>query len=94
MAERFFELGRRDALANGGQIRRPDHQGRRNLYVSEFMKDRLGDNHVVDQRRVPGDDLMAGPFVETREHLHTFLTFGLPLAAITIRLLVSAYLAG
>ncbi len=78
VADLRLDLGRGDVAADGRGVSIPYHQHRLDLEVGQFVEHWLGENHVVDQRRVPRHPLMARALVEAGEHVYPTIVFRLP----------------
>src|SRR5471032_1066157 len=83
-----------EVLADGGGVGRANQQERRHFQVLELVVHQLGEDHVVDQRRVPRYLFLAGSVVQAREHGHPAFEFRLPLACVIGAALVFADVVG
>src|SRR5438445_1117341 len=86
--ELLLQLRRGGVLADRGVVLLPDHQQHRILYPTELVEHRLAVDHVVEQRRIPGDELLARPSIHPDEHLHPAVVLCPPLLCVVCRLLV------
>ena len=71
-----------------------DHQQHRHRKLAQFVDHRLGVYHVVEQRRIPGDDGASGSAIQPGQHLHPALVGRLPGPGVIGRTLILAYSIG
>src|SRR5207245_8921651 len=81
---------RRAVVADGGGVLRPGHHQARSLHWIGLVQHRLREDHVVEQRRAPGDDFLPGPALRAGEHLDPAVVLRAPLPGVVGRLLVLA----
>ncbi len=94
VAQLRFHLRRRDITADGCGVLVTDQQQGGHLQVLELVVHRLGEDHVVDQRRVPRHRFMPRPLVQAHQHLHPALVLRLPAPGVVGLALILAHAFG
>ena len=90
VAQPGFQFCRRGVLADGGVVFLADQQQGRHLQPVQFVDHRLGEDHVVGQRRVPGHRLAPLAAIHAGLHLYPAIELGAPFAGVVGGLLVLA----
>ena len=90
MAELRPHFGRCVVFAYGGRVLHSDHQQGWDADQRELVDDGLGEDHVVDEAHVAGDDLTPRPLHETGEHIDPPVVFRSPLSGVIGRSLIGA----
>ena len=83
------QIRRREILGDGGVVFLTDHEQGRHRDVTKAIQHRLREDHVVDQRGIPGDDLLAVAVIEAGKHIDPPIVTVFPFTGVICRLLVS-----